>query len=337
MAHTNTWNAANEASPADSDNVSDGAGKIRTLKLDIRERIAKDHYMAIAGTDADHGEHSKITLQAPLGADPANVAEKGFLYTKDVSAKVELFWEDEDGNVIQLTTAGIMNDRDVPTGEIILFEKDTVVTGYTLKTDYDDMAVFITKGSVAGGKYGGVSWYAGNVSTGTADGDTASKLVDSGADFVSDGVAVGDVAINTDDGVAAMVTAVDDLNTLSLDSDAFPDGNEAYQVKNQGDWTIDGFAGHIHTMGTHRHDLEYSGTSANYNSFDLIPVGSKDAEPANNKIGYAGNTAPGIGATLYQMDGRTELDDPGDTNSAVATHDGTWRPAARTFTRQVRN
>jgi hypothetical protein len=167
MAHTNTWNAANEASPADSDNVSEGAGKIRTLKLDIRERIAKDHYMAIAGTDADHGEHSKITLQAPLGADPSNVADKGFLYTKDVSAKVELFWEDEDGNVLQLTNQG---QSDIPSGEIIVFDKDTVVIGYTLKTDKDDMLLFITKGSVAGGETGGGdhstgSWTLSGIST----------------------------------------------------------------------------------------------------------------------------------------------------------------------------
>jgi hypothetical protein len=42
----------------------------------------------------------------------------------------------------------------VPTGEIILFEKDTAVTGYTLKTDKDDYVVYITKGSVAGGENG---------------------------------------------------------------------------------------------------------------------------------------------------------------------------------------
>jgi hypothetical protein len=67
-------------------------------------------------------------------------------------------------------------------------------------------------------------------STGTADTDTASKLVDSGADFVTDGVVVGDIAYNTTDSTEAMVTAVDNLTTLSLSSDAFPDGNENYIV-----------------------------------------------------------------------------------------------------------
>lgn len=111
MAHSNTWNAAYESSPADGDNVSAGAGKIRDLKQDIRERMAKDHYMAIAGTDADHGEHSKVTFQAPIST-PSNVANKGFIYGKDVSAKIELHWEDEDGDEVQLTAGGAMSTTD---------------------------------------------------------------------------------------------------------------------------------------------------------------------------------------------------------------------------------
>jgi hypothetical protein len=111
MAHSNTWNAAYESSPADSDAVSEGAGKIRGVKLDVRERIAKDHYMDVAGTDADHGEHSQVTFQAPM-ATPSNVANKGFLYTKDVSSKAELHFLDEDDNEIQMTNAGAMNFGD---------------------------------------------------------------------------------------------------------------------------------------------------------------------------------------------------------------------------------
>lgn len=107
MAYTRTWDAANEAAPGATDLVSGGDDAIRNLKTDIRERMAKDHYMDIAGTDADHGEHSKITFHGPQ-VKPAAVENKGFLYTKDVGAKVELFWEDEDGNEIQLTSAGVL-------------------------------------------------------------------------------------------------------------------------------------------------------------------------------------------------------------------------------------
>jgi hypothetical protein len=49
------------------------------------------------------------------------------------------------------------NYNDIPTGEIILFEKDTVVTGYSLLTTVDDGVVYITKGSAAGGETGGTA------------------------------------------------------------------------------------------------------------------------------------------------------------------------------------
>ncbi len=70
----------------------------------------------------------------------------------------------------------------------------------------------------------------GTTSTGTATTDTTNKLVDTGATFQTDGVQVGDLAYNTTDELYAKVTAVDSETSLSLDSDAFPDGNENYEV-----------------------------------------------------------------------------------------------------------
>ena len=114
---TRTWNAAYEAQPADTENISLGAGRIRDLKADIQERLEVDHFHA--GT-SDDGAHKKVDFAAPLGADPANVANHGFLYTKDVSAKAELFWEDEDGNVAQVTSGGILSIGLITTrGDII--------------------------------------------------------------------------------------------------------------------------------------------------------------------------------------------------------------------------
>ena len=57
--------------------------------------------------------------------------------------------------------------------------------------------------------------------SGTADGTTASKLVDSTADFVTDGVAVGWSAVDTVSGLSTLVTAVDSLTTLSVADDIF--------------------------------------------------------------------------------------------------------------------
>ena len=58
-------------------------------------------------------------------------------------------------------------------------------------------------------------------STGTETSHTADKLVDSGADFVTDAVSIGDVVANITDNLYASVTAIDDLNTLSLSDDIF--------------------------------------------------------------------------------------------------------------------
>lgn len=67
-------------------------------------------------------------------------------------------------------------------------------------------------------------------STGTATTDTTNKLVDTNATFQADGIAVDDVAFNQTDGTSASVTAIDSETSLSLNSDAFPDGNEDYRV-----------------------------------------------------------------------------------------------------------
>ena len=66
-------------------------------------------------------------------------------------------------------------------------------------------------------------------STGTTDGTTADKLVDSGADFVTDGVAAGMFVHNTTDDTYSIITAVDDLNTLSLERDVMVSG-ENYSI-----------------------------------------------------------------------------------------------------------
>jgi len=50
----------------------------------------------------------------------------------------------------QVARGNHTHQADIPSNEIILFEKDTAVVGYTLLTTFDDGLVYITKGSVAG-------------------------------------------------------------------------------------------------------------------------------------------------------------------------------------------
>ncbi len=125
---TRTWNAAYEAQPADVENISTGASRIRNFKSDVQERGEVDHFWA---GDTQDGEHKKLTFGAPI-ASPANVANKGFLYGKDVSAKIELHYLDEDGNEVQLTSVGGATAFASTTS--MLFYQSAAPTGWTKDT-----------------------------------------------------------------------------------------------------------------------------------------------------------------------------------------------------------
>ncbi|HEB26926.1 MAG TPA: hypothetical protein ENI05_03985 [Porticoccus sp.] len=95
------------ATPAGSDSPSEADDRMRETKAAVQERNNVDHYWPLTGTevsDVDAGEHRKATLRT--GSAPTAVADKGFMYAKDVSAKAELFYRDEDGDEVQLTSGG---------------------------------------------------------------------------------------------------------------------------------------------------------------------------------------------------------------------------------------
>lgn len=160
MAISQTWDASYEASPADNDQVSEGALRIRNLKRDIRQRMEIDHDW---DDTTDAGKHLKVTFRDPLGAKPTAVADEGYLYTKDVSSKAELHWEDEDGNELQLTSAGkiiesaLQSKSFFPSGTPMVFYQDTAPPGWTISAGVDEHSIRLTKGSSAGGQTGGTS------------------------------------------------------------------------------------------------------------------------------------------------------------------------------------
>lgn len=107
MAWTNTYDTA---TPAGSDDPAEADDRMREIKLALQERLAQDHYFPLTGTevsDTAAGEHEKVTLR--VASAPTAVADKGFVYAKDVSGKAELFYIDEDGDEIQITSGGILN------------------------------------------------------------------------------------------------------------------------------------------------------------------------------------------------------------------------------------
>lgn len=69
-------------------------------------------------------------------------------------------------------------------------------------------------------------------SAGSATSTTASKLVDSAADFSAEGVDVGDEVYNTTDQTYAYVTAVDSATALSLSADIFV-SSENYTIQGE--------------------------------------------------------------------------------------------------------
>lgn len=98
-----TWNASFEAIPANGDDASEGALRIRNLKREIQERGEVDHSWA---GDVEDGTHKKVTFTDPLTAKPTQELDNTYLYTKDVAGTSELFFEDESGNEVQLTAGG---------------------------------------------------------------------------------------------------------------------------------------------------------------------------------------------------------------------------------------
>jgi len=89
---------------------------------------------------------------------------------------------------------------------------------------------------------------AGPTASGTTDGTTANKLVDSSASFTSN--LVGYIVYNTTDSTVATVTAFDDAGTLSLSADIMANG-EAYTLyadDNNGCVLQSGLAGAIRVL-----------------------------------------------------------------------------------------
>jgi len=102
--------------------------------------------------------------------------------------------------------------------------EDVLVNG---EDKYDKKTFLIVTDGTKALKY---KEYDEPVSEGTDTSGTANKLIDATADFISDGVVAGDMAVNMLTGLRANVDSVDSLTTLSLDTDIFNSG-DGYQVR----------------------------------------------------------------------------------------------------------
>ena len=121
------------STPTGSNSPTQGDDRIRELKSAIVEREGQDHYWPASGTvydNDDTGFHKKVTLLVQTSI--TQKANAGILYSKDVSAKAELHYKDEDGNEVQLTSAGAVNGGSpFVTGDLILSSVTTAHSGWT--------------------------------------------------------------------------------------------------------------------------------------------------------------------------------------------------------------
>jgi hypothetical protein len=109
---------------------------------------------------------------------------------------------------------------------------------------------------------------AGPTVSGTTDGVTANKLVDSTASFTTN--IVGYIVYNTTDSTVATVTAVDDAGTLSLSADIMASGESytLYADDNNGCVLYVGNTGNVRVLTAGNDDVTFVGIP----SGSFVPV-----------------------------------------------------------------
>jgi hypothetical protein len=144
------WNAAFEALPANTELVSLGAQRIRDHKAAFTERFQV--CFVLNGTGYD-GQVQQLVFYP--GQEPNLGASCLFAYT-ETNGINELYWQDNDGNLLQLTNAGQLNSAagPIPSGTQMNFLQAAVPVGWTQNTAFNDLMIRLTNG-VGGGIGGG--------------------------------------------------------------------------------------------------------------------------------------------------------------------------------------
>ena len=145
------WDTSFEANPANTENISQGAERIRIFKEVARETIAIDHYLVPAGTMADNGKHNKATLikQDPA---PSSAADQGVLFSAagagTSSDTTELFYIDSAGRSRQLTWEG---SAPFPVDTKMYFYQNAAPAGWEFESTSGDRALIGAATVGAGG------------------------------------------------------------------------------------------------------------------------------------------------------------------------------------------
>lgn len=118
--------------PADTQVVADYPADERGNRQVIEDLIAQDHAEGASYTNAQAGKHLQVSL-LQRGSDPTVPADEGAVYVKDVSGNNEVFWKDEAGNVIQVTSLGTLR------GELVALQKGNKATRDGISSPHEGM------------------------------------------------------------------------------------------------------------------------------------------------------------------------------------------------------
>src|SRR6266566_2688271 len=155
---TQTWDTSYEGVPADNENISLGAARIRDLKAEIRQRMAVDHSWSGDGND---GKHQIIQMRVSSGSGIALDATDGALYTavqNTTDNNTELYYLDSHANPVQLTRNGaVAVPSPFASGTQIVFFQATAPTGWIQNTIANDKMLRMV-GDSTGGSFGGSGW-----------------------------------------------------------------------------------------------------------------------------------------------------------------------------------
>jgi len=112
IVHTETHD---ESKPAGTRARSLGDDDIREKDRAIRERLAVDHIFLADETGEDGiGIHKQVTMRSI--AAPTAYDDVGYVYCKEVSGVIELFFMDSAGTEIQLTSVGKITPASLGSG-----------------------------------------------------------------------------------------------------------------------------------------------------------------------------------------------------------------------------
>lgn len=109
--------AFDKTKPAGTTPLKTSDDQIRANNEALETAIGQDHDFATGSTQT--GKHNKVTFSAPLSSKPTLSGSEGCLYTKDVTAKAELHFEDEDGDEIQITSGGKIRSASLDISPIV--------------------------------------------------------------------------------------------------------------------------------------------------------------------------------------------------------------------------